>query len=68
MIQALVGTKDDWQSLEASAQACVRVGFRGLQSIRFICNCCVLNEGNYLYFRISSTSLQPYRMYIQDCN
>ena len=58
----------DWgkrqeQSLEVSGrvgwqQACVRVGFWGLKSIRYMCNSCVLNKGNYLYFRIHSISFQ----------
>ena len=56
-VQALVGTKDDWQLLEA------RVGFRGLQSIRYIYKCCVPNKGNYLYFRISPISLQYFNEY-----
>ena len=61
------------QSLEVSGrvgwqQACVRVGFWGLKSIRYMYNSCVLNKGNYLYFRIHSISFQSslYNIKIHD--
>ena len=62
-VRVLVETKDKSQSLEVSGrvgwqQACVRVGFWGLKSIRYMYNSCVLNKGNYLYFRIHSISFQ----------
>ena len=46
-------------------QACVRVGFWGLKSISYMYNSCVLNKGNYLYFRIHSICFQFLNM--QNC-